>query len=108
MIHGLVRFAASKGISRPDLAAYATGGVIFDNTNALRDAGTLETGPLFAIQTGNRLLEPVEAWSYDLSAEWYFDEVGSLTFSLFRKDPTCMENEPAPFSAGIPACSRRT
>ena len=82
----LVRFAASKGISRPDLAAYATGGVIFDNTNALRDAGTLETGPLFAIQTGNRLLEPVEAWSYDLSAEWYFDEVGSLTFSLFRKD----------------------
>ena len=82
----LVRAAASKGISRPDLSFFATGGVIGDNTNALRDAGTLETGPLFAISTGNRLLEPVEAWSYDLSAEWYFSDVGSLTFSLFRKD----------------------
>ncbi|MDJ0652629.1 MAG: TonB-dependent receptor [Xanthomonadales bacterium] len=82
----LLRAAASKGISRPDLAAFATGGAIFDNTNALRDEGTLETGPLFALQTGNRLLEPVEAWSYDLSAEWYFAAVGSLTFTLFKKD----------------------
>lgn len=82
----LVRAAVSKGISRPDLASYATGGVFGDNTNALRDAGTLETGPLFAVSTGNRLLEPVEAWNYDLSAEWYFDNVGSLTFSLFRKE----------------------
>ncbi|MEM9401361.1 MAG: TonB-dependent receptor [Pseudomonadota bacterium] len=82
----LIRAAASKGISRPDLAAYATGGLIGDNTNALRDAGTLETGPLFAIGTGNRLVRPVEAWSYDLSAEWYFSDVGSFTFSLFRKD----------------------
>ncbi len=81
-----IRAAASKGISRPDLAAYKTGGVIFDNTNALRDAGTLETGELFALQTGNRLLEPVEAWNYDLSAEWYFSDVGSLTFSLFWKE----------------------
>ena len=81
-----IRAAASKGISRPDLAAYATGGVIGDNTNNLQDAGTLETGPLFVLSTGNRLLEPVEAWSYDLSAEWYFSDVGSLTFTLFRKD----------------------
>ena len=82
----LVRAAVSKGISRPDLAAYATGGTFGDNTNTLRDNGTLETGPLFAVGTGNRLLRPVEAWNYDLSAEWYFDDVGSLTFSLFRKD----------------------
>jgi TonB-dependent receptor len=82
----LFRFAVSKGISRPDLASYATGGSIFDNTNTLRDLGTLETGPLFAINTGNRLLEPVEAWNYDLSAEWYFSDVGSLTLVLFKKD----------------------
>ena len=82
----LIRAAASKGISRPDLSSYATGGAFFDNTNTLRDAGTLETGPLFAVSTGNRLLKPVEAWNYDLSAEWYFDDVGSLTFSLFKKD----------------------
>lgn len=81
----LFRFGISKGISRPDLAAFATGGVLFDNTNNLRDAGTLETGPLFGISTGNRLLRPVESLNVDLSAEWYFDEVGSLTFSVFRK-----------------------
>ena len=82
----LVRFAASKGISRPNLASFQTGGGFGDNTNTLRDTGTLETGPLFAIDTGNRLLRPVEAWNYDLSAEWYFDDVGSLTLSLFKKD----------------------
>ena len=82
----LFRGAISKGISRPDLASYQTGGLIFDNTNTLRDEGTLETGPLFAISTGNRLLEPVEAWNYDLSVEWYFQDVGSLTFSMFYKD----------------------
>ena len=82
----LFRFAASKAISRPDLAAYATGGVLGDNTNSLRDAGTLDTGPMFAISTGNRLLKPITAWNYDLSAEWYFDNVGSLTVSLFQKD----------------------
>ncbi len=82
----LFRFAVSKGISRPDLASYQTGGSLYDNTNTLRDLGTLETGPLFAINTGNRLLEPVEAWNYDLSAEWYFDAVGSLTLAFFRKD----------------------
>jgi TonB-dependent receptor len=82
----LIRAAVSKGISRPDLAAFQTGGGFGDNTNVLRDTGTLETGPLFTIDTGNRLLRPVEAWSYDLSAEWYFDNVGSLTMSLFKKD----------------------
>ena len=82
----LVRAAVSKGISRPDLASFQTGGGFGDNTNTLRDTGTLETGPLFAIDTGNRLLRPVEAWNYDVSAEWYFDNVGSLTFSLFKKD----------------------
>jgi TonB-dependent receptor len=82
----LIRAAASKGISRPDLAAYATGGVFYDNTNVLRDEGTLETGPLFAVNTGNRLLEPVESWNYDISAEWYFADVGQLTASLFYKD----------------------
>ena len=82
----LVRGAVSKGISRPDLSAFATGGAIFDNTNNLRAGGTLETGPLFQIFTGNRLLRPVQSWNYDLSFEWYFDDVGSLTVSGFLKD----------------------
>lgn len=82
----LIRAAVSKGISRPDLSDFATGGGIFDNTNNLRAGGTLETGPLFQIFTGNRLLRPTQSWNYDLSFEWYFDDVGSITLSGFVKD----------------------
>lgn len=82
----LLRFAASKGISRPDLSAFATGGAISDNTNDLLQAGTLATGPLFQISTGNRLLTPIEAWNYDVSLEYYFADVGSVSVALFQKD----------------------
>ncbi|MXO90877.1 TonB-dependent receptor [Altererythrobacter aquaemixtae] len=82
----LFRAAVSKGISRPDLQLFTSGGQIGDNTNDLRQEGTLETGPLFQLGTGNRNIRPVESWNYDLSAEWYFDDVGSLTASLFLKD----------------------
>ena len=57
----LLRFAGSKGISRPDLSAFATGGAISDNTTDLLQAGLLNTGPLFQIRTGNRL--PCVRWS---------------------------------------------
>lgn len=86
----LLRVAASKGISRPDLDEFRTSGAIFDNTRDLQLAGLLETGPLFQVFTGNRLLRPVSSWNYDLSAEWYFDDVGSLTVALFKKDFTSL------------------
>lgn len=84
----LFRFAVSKGISRPDLQLFAAGGFIGDNTAALKTAGAnaLETGPLFILNTGNRNLRPVTSWNYDLSAEWYFSKVGSLTAAVFYKD----------------------
>jgi TonB-dependent receptor len=82
----LFRLGISEGISRPDLAAFRTGGALFDNTNDLRAGGTLETGPLFQIFTGNRLLRPVESTNIDFSIEWYFAEVGQLTVSFFQKD----------------------
>ncbi len=82
----LVRAAVSKGISRPDLSSFATGGAIFDNTGNLKAGGTLDTGPLFQIYTGNRLLRPIQSWNYDLSFEWYFNKVGSLAISAFVKD----------------------
>jgi len=82
----LVRVGISKGISRPDLSLFRTNGSLVDNTNNLRQGGTLETGPLWRVDTGNRILEPVESWNYDISAEWYFDEVGSVTVSAFKKD----------------------
>ena len=82
----LFRAAVSKGISRPDLQLFRSGGAIGDNTNDLRAEGTLESGPLFQLFTGNRNIRPVESWNYDLSVEWYFDDVGSITVSGFLKD----------------------
>ncbi|WP_066532646.1 TonB-dependent receptor [Erythrobacter sp. CCH5-A1] len=82
----LFRAAVSRGISRPDLGAYRSGGAIGDNTGVLRAQGTLATGPLFALRTGNRDLRPIGVWNYDLTAEWYFSRVGSLTFNAFVKD----------------------
>lgn len=82
----LFRLGVSQGISRPDLAAFRTGGALSDNTNDLQAAGTLDTGPLFQISTGNRLLTPIESTNVDFSIEWYFDEVGFVTFSLFHKE----------------------
>lgn len=84
----LTRFAYSTGISRPDLSDFRTGGAIFDNSRALELAGpqALANGPLFAIFTGNRLLRPIEAQNFDLSFEYYFDDVGSITAALFQKD----------------------
>ncbi len=82
----LVRGAVSKGISRPDLSAFASGGGAFDNTNNLRAGGTLANGPLIGIRTGNRFLRPVESLNVDLSFEWYWDDVGSLSVSGFYKD----------------------
>jgi TonB-dependent receptor len=82
----LIRAAISKGISRPDLSAFATGGGIGDNTSNLRAGGTLASGPLFTIGTGNRLLRPIESWNYDVSYEWYFAKVGFVAISAFVKD----------------------
>ncbi|MBU2588629.1 MAG: TonB-dependent receptor [Alphaproteobacteria bacterium] len=82
----LFRGAVSKGLSRPDLGAFRSGGAIGDNTGDLLAGGTLETGPLFQLSTGNRNLRPIESWNYDLSIEWYFDRVGSLTLNGFIKD----------------------
>lgn len=82
----LFRVGISKGIFRPDLASYKTGGTIGDNLENLRNEGILDTGIPYQISTGNRLLTATESLNYDLSAEWYFDDVGSLTFSVFYKD----------------------
>ncbi|NNC59890.1 MAG: TonB-dependent receptor [Erythrobacter sp.] len=82
----LFRFAVSKGISRPDLQQFSQNGVIGDNTGTLRSQGTLDVGTLFALTTGSTSLRPVESWNYDISAEWYFDDVGSLTANFFLKD----------------------
>lgn len=51
------------------------------NGNPIPNSFTLQ-GTLTA---GNPNLKPVEADNFDLTAEWYFSNVGSLTFSAFYK-----------------------
>lgn len=36
--------------------------------------------------SGNPYIEPEESFNVDLTAEWYFADAGSLTFSYFRKE----------------------
>ncbi len=70
----LLRFAASKVLTRPDNAY-------------LRNFLTLglDQGGNLTADAGNPLLRPATAWQFDLTAEWYFDTVGSLTANLFYK-----------------------
>ena len=72
----LFRAAASKAISRPnfgDLRNFV--GVSFGDNNAYG----------FNAQSRNPFLRPVEAKQVDVTAEWYFAKVGSLTGALFYK-----------------------
>jgi TonB-dependent receptor len=70
----LLRFAASKVLTRPDNA----------NIRNFLTIGLDQSGNLTA-NAGNPFLRPATAWQFDLTAEWYFDTVGSLTGNLFYK-----------------------
>lgn len=70
----LFRFAVSKVMTRPD-------------TSYIRNfvnIGIDGNGQLTA-SVGNPYLKPATAWQADLTAEWYFDRVGSLTLNAFYK-----------------------
>ncbi|WP_265587962.1 TonB-dependent receptor [Sphingomicrobium arenosum] len=82
----ILRAAVSKAMTRPDLAAAGVGGVLGDNINNLVSAGTEASGPLFGFNAGNPFVRPIQAWNYDVSFEWYWDTVGSLTLTAFMKD----------------------
>jgi len=76
----LFRVAASKAISRPnfgDLRSYT--GVTVSGSNR---PGSFA----FDAQARNPYLRPIEAKQFDLTAEWYFAKVGSLTAAVFYKD----------------------
>jgi TonB-dependent receptor len=70
------RFAASRSMARPD----------FSHIRNILNVGT-DTASGFRFQGGggNPFLKPATADQFDLSAEWYFDDVGSLTVTAFYK-----------------------
>jgi len=70
------RFAASRSMARPDFRYSRNFITIGTDTSA---------GFRFQANAGNPYLKPAVATQFDLSAEWYFDAVGSLTLTGFYK-----------------------
>ncbi len=70
----LLRFGAAKVMSRPGLGSLTPGVTV-------NVAGGART-----VSGGNPALDPIRADTYDLSAEWYFQEGAMLSLGLFFKD----------------------
>jgi TonB-dependent receptor len=92
----VVRFGASKGLYYPSLVDSANKMVvsldyqqILQDPSEDKDEATNPTVDLQNIEVSanarNAFLEPEESVNLDLTAEWYFAEVGSLTVGLFHK-----------------------
>ena len=78
------RAAFNQSIAPPDFGVTrAFYNVALDVSNTVILANGAPTA-IFSV--GNPYLKPIKADNYDLSAEWYFSSVGSLTLALFKKD----------------------
>lgn len=95
----LGRFAVSKAVALPDIGDLRS----FIDISAQTESEDLPNDPNdtlenrqidpetarvsnYSARGGNPYLVPMESVQWDLSAEWYFDDVGSLTASIFYKD----------------------
>jgi iron complex outermembrane recepter protein len=93
----LLRFAASKALARPDMGNLKNyvgiGATLPSQSNSndplwIKDSSGTITGANVFYSGGaqNPFLAPVVATQYDMSLEYYFADVGSLTFALFQKN----------------------
>jgi iron complex outermembrane recepter protein len=103
----LARFAAAKAIAYPDMSFVRNQTGLGGSINAVYEdpnkAPPLPTDPPVDPTTvpvhiftafasdytgggGNPGLQPMESTQFDLSLEWYFAKVGSLTGTVFRKN----------------------
>ncbi len=93
----ILRFGASKGLYFPTLTDARNSMVVsLDYTEVLEDPSEgkdEDTNPVvdladieISANARNPYLEPEESINLDLSAEWYFAPVGSLTVGLFHKE----------------------
>ncbi|WP_353847611.1 TonB-dependent receptor [Sphingomonas sp.] len=71
----ILRLAASKVLTRPDLA---------NIRNFLTVGFDTGSGTLTAT-AGNPYLKPATAWQFDATLEWYFGRVGQLSVDAFYK-----------------------
>lgn len=93
----LVRLAASKAMSRPDIGLLKNvarigqglpqGNQNFDDPRWIKNAegDIIGVTPEYSGSSFNPYLKPITAWQFDLSLEHYFANVGSFTLALFHK-----------------------
>ncbi|WP_239026331.1 TonB-dependent receptor [Novosphingobium decolorationis] len=84
-----VRFAASKGISRPTFAQlnpYTSLNFSFDNDGNPNGTGVGGVTTAFTGTAGNPDLKPTRSNNFDLSFEYYYGRSNSLTLALFYKE----------------------
>ncbi|NYT39312.1 TonB-dependent receptor [Sphingomonas sp. R-74633] len=75
----LIRFAASKVMSRPQLASLTPGTTAFSSSLATSGAAP-------SLTVGNPYLNPFRATNLDLSIEKYFTHNGLIAVNLFKKN----------------------
>jgi TonB-dependent receptor len=69
----LIRFGASKVMSRPNLSSLTPGATVS------------VSGASRTVTAGNPNLDPFRAKAYDLSFEWYFNKDSLISVALFKK-----------------------
>jgi TonB-dependent receptor len=83
--HGVqFRFAYSKSVTPPEFGYTRN----FYNLTLAANAADIQAGgglPVARANVGNPYLLPIRSDNFDFSAEWYFSDVGQLTFALFYK-----------------------
>jgi TonB-dependent receptor len=70
----LIRFGAAKVMTRPGLGSLTPGGTVSVSGNNR------------TVNSGNPMLEPTRATTYDFAVEWYFAPESILSLALFRKE----------------------
>jgi iron complex outermembrane receptor protein len=85
----LLRFAASKTMTRPRMDDMRPNNVVNFNFNAAQvgETSDIANSP-WSGGAGNPTLKPLESNNYDLSYEWYFSDDGFLSVATFYKELT--------------------
>jgi iron complex outermembrane recepter protein len=83
------RFGFASALSRPDFTQLQGYTGLSENVDATNNVPaktmTINQVSLTGTSSGNPNLKPVTSQQFDLTAEWYFSPVGSLTLAVFDK-----------------------
>ena len=84
----MIRFAASKTVSRPRLDDMKPNNQVNFNFNAGNVSNPDPAAGPWSGSAGNARLKPLEAVQYDFAYEWYFADDGLMSIAYFHKDLT--------------------